>query len=149
MNMIFDAGRAADAGGRSGTAALALDMLDEGAGSLDERGIARRQSELGAVLATNTTRDVSSVSLSAIKPKLAESLDLYAAVLREPTFPDAELARVKQRLLAAIAQEKSRPFGLARRSLSRQLFGEGHAYAYAGLGLSSDVAAITREDLVA
>lgn len=149
FGLIFDAGRAADAGGRSGTAALALDMLDEGAGKLGALDIARRQSELGAELSAGTSRDVSIVSLSAITPKLEPSLDLYASLVRDPTFPAEELARLKQRLLAAVIEEKSEPFGMARRVLSRQLFGEGHPYAYAGLGLESDIMAISRDDLVA
>ncbi len=147
FSLLFNAGRAADAGGKSGTAALALDMLDEGAGKLGSPEIARRQAELGASFASANNRDVSLIGLSAITPRLAESLDLYATLVMQPTFPEAELARVKQRLLAAIVQEKSEPFGMARRVLSRQLFGEGHPYAYAGLGLESDVKAISRDDL--
>ena len=149
FSLLFNAGRAADAGGKSGTASLALDMLDEGAGKLDSPQIARREAELGASFASANNRDVSLIGLSAITPKLADSLDLYATLVTQPTFPDAELVRFKQRLLAAIVQEKSEPFGMARRVLSRQLFGEGHPYAYAGLGLESDVKAITRDDLSA
>ena len=149
FGLIFNAGRAADAGGRSGTAALALDMLDEGAGKRGSLEIAQRQAELGASISAGNARDVSMIGLSAITPKLSDSLELYASMVSEPTFPDAELARVKQRLLAAITQEKSEPFGMARRVLSRQLFGEGHPYAYAGLGLESDVKAIGRDDLAA
>ncbi len=147
FSLIFNAGRAADVGGKSGTASLALDMLDEGAGKLGSLEIARREAELGASIGSSNNRDTSLIGLSAITPKLADSLDLYATLVSQPTFPDAELARVKQRLLAAIVQEKSEPFGMARRVLSRQLYGEGHPYAYAGLGLESDVKAITRDDL--
>ena len=149
LAMLFNAGRAADAGGRSGTASLALDMLDEGAGKLGSLDIARRESELGSSLSAATQRDVSMVGLSTIDGKLPEALDLYATVVTQPTFPEAELARVKQRMLAGIVQEKSDAFGLARRVLSRQLYGEGSPYAYAGAGLESDVKAIGRDDLVA
>jgi zinc protease len=149
VGLIFDAGRATDAGGKSGTAALALDMLDEGAGQLGSMQIARREAELGASIGVSTSRDLSLIGLSAITPKLSESLDLYATLVTAPTFPAEELARVKQRMLAAIVEEKSEPSGMARRVLSRQLFGEGHPYAYAGLGLESDVKAITPQDLSA
>ncbi len=147
FSLIFNAGRAADAGGKSGTASLALDMLDEGAGKLGSPEIARREAELGASIGASNSRDVSLIGLSAITPKLADSLELYASLVTEPTFPEGQLKQVKQRLLAAITQEKAEPFGMARRVLSRQLFGEGHPYAYAGLGLESDVKAITRDDL--
>lgn len=151
LELLFDAGRAADAasGAKSGTSALTLDMLDEGAGELDALAIARRQAQLGAAIEVSLSRDVSRVSLSALSSQLQPSLALYAKLVTEPSFPDAELARVKTRLLAAIAREKSEPFGAARRVLSRLLYGEHHPYAYAGLGLERDVQAITRADLVA
>jgi zinc protease len=123
MSLIFNAGRAADAGVRSGTAAVALEMLDEGAGKRDSLQIAQRQAELGASIGSANFRDVSLVGLTAITPKLSDSLELYASLVTEPTFPEAELARVKQRELAAIAEEKAEPFGMARRVLTRQLFG--------------------------
>ena len=148
FTLLVDAGRAADAGGRSGTSALMLNMLDEGAGPLDALAIARREGDLGTSLGVAISRDTSTVGLSAITSKLPESLDLYASLIREPHFAQADLDRVKKQLLAEIHQEKAEPFGLARRVLSRQLFGEGSPYAYAGLGLESDVHAITRDDLV-
>jgi zinc protease len=149
FSMLFDAGRAADAGIRSGTAALTMDMLDEGAGDLDALAISRRQRELGAGLSFTVHRDVSIATLAAIKPRLEASLDLYATILRDPKFPENELTRLKKQQLAAIVQERAQPFGLARRVLSRLLYGEGHPYAYAGLGLPEDVKAISRDDLVA
>ncbi|MBL6749652.1 MAG: insulinase family protein [Nevskia sp.] len=149
VGLMVDAGRAADAGIKSGTSALMLDMLDEGAGALDAMAIARRQAELGIGISTSITRDTSQIGFSAVTSKLPDALALYAGMLRQPTFAQADLDRVKQRLLAAIAQEKAEPFGIARRVLSRQLYGQGSPYAYAGLGLESDVRAITREDLVA
>jgi zinc protease len=149
VRLVIDAGRAADAGAKSGTSALVLDMLDEGAGQLDALAIARRQAELGISISSSISRDTSELGFSALTSKLPDALTLYSSMLRQPLFAQADLDRVKQRMLAAIAQEKAEPFGIARRVLSRQLYGEGSPYAYAGLGLESDVQAITRDDLVA
>ncbi len=149
VQALFDAGRAADAGGKSGTAALTLDMLDEGAGPYDALGMEQRQQQLAATIAPSTSRDTSSLSLSALKPNLSASLDLLAVQLEDAKFPPAELARFKQRVLAAIEREKAQPFGAARRVISRLLYGETHPYAYAGVGLARDVAVINRDDLVA
>jgi zinc protease len=128
---------------------MLLDMLDEGAGGLDALAIARREAELGIAISTSISRDTSEMGFTAITSKLPDALKLYASMIREPTLAPADLERVKQRQLAAIAQEKAEPFGIARRVLSRQLYGEGSPYAYAGLGLESDVRAITRDDLAA
>ncbi len=149
VQALFDAGRAADAGAKSGTAALALDMLDEGAGNYDALGMEQRRQQLGATMTAATSRDTSTLALSALKANLSPSLDLLAAEIEDPKFPAADLKRFKQRLLAAIAREKAQPFGAARRVLSRILYGETHPYAYAGVGLERDVAAIDRDDLIA
>ena len=153
MSLIVDAGRAADLGagdgGRSGLAALAFSQLDEGTGTLDALAIARLQADLGIAIGTSTSREASLVSLSAIKPSLKQALDLYASIIRAPSFPEADLARAKQNLLSAIVQEKASPGGLLRRVLSKQIYGDNHPYAYTGSGEEAVIAGITREDLVA
>ncbi len=153
MALIVDAGRAADLGagdgGKSGLAALTFGQIDEGTGSLDALAIARKQADLGISIGASTSREVSIVSLSSIKPSLGPALDLYASIIRAPSFPAADLARGKQNLLSAIVQEKASPGGLLRRVLSKQIYGETHPYAYTGSGEEAVVAGITREDLVA
>lgn len=157
FDMVFDAGRAADGGGKSGVAAVTLAMLDEGVaaapgnpvGPLDALALSRRQSELGATLGASNGREASRVSLWALKPNLAPSLDLYTAVLRAPSFPPEELARIQQRTLAAIAQEKASAGGIVGRIASGLLYGPDHAYSFKGLGDEKVIAGLTREELIA
>ena len=149
FSLIADAGYAADAGIKAGTARLTLDMLDEGAGRYDALALAARAESLGAQLAAGSNLDSSLVNLNALKAQLDPSLALYADVLLRPTFPESELARLKQLQLAAIQQEKAQPGGLAQRLYTRLLYGKDHAYANprSGSGYEDTVAAISREDL--
>ncbi|HEY1075324.1 MAG TPA: pitrilysin family protein [Fontimonas sp.] len=149
MSLIADAGFAADASIKAGTARLAMNMLDEGAGKLDALALAARAEELGAQISAGSSLDSSVVSLNALKAKLDESLDLYADVLLRPTFPPEELERLRALQLAAIAQEKAQPFGIASRLYPRMIYGEGHAYANprSGTGTEDSVAAINLDDL--
>ena len=149
MALIVDAGRAADAAGRTGISAMTFGQLDEGAGTLDSLEIARRQAELGIEIGASSGREASMVTLSAIKPSLGPALDLYATIIRKPNFPQADLDRSKQNLLSAIVQEKASPGGLLRRVLSTQIYGAGHPYAYVGSGEEAVVAGTTRDDLIA
>ncbi len=149
MALIVDAGRAADAPEKTGISAMTFGQLDEGAGNLDSLAIARRQAELGIEIGASSGREASMVTLSAIKPSLGPALDLYATIIRKPTFPQADLDRSKQNLLSAIVQEKAAPGGLLRRVLSTQIYGAGHPYAYVGSGEEAVVAATTRDDLIA
>ncbi len=149
LNLIADAGYAADAGIKAGTARLTLDMLDEGAGKYDALGIAARADALGAQISASSNLDSSAVSLNALKAQLDPSLSLFADVLLRPNFPQKELDRLKQLQLAAIQQEKAQPMGMAQRLYTRLLYGEGHAYANprSGTGYEDSVRSITAEDL--
>lgn len=149
MTLIADAGYAADAGIKAGTARLTMDMLDEGAGRYDALELAARAESLGAQIGAGSSLDTSFVSLNALKAKLAPSLDLYADVLLRPTFPTEELERLRKLQLAQIQQEKAAPLGIASRLYTRLIYGEGHAYANprSGTGTEQSVNAIGVDDL--
>ncbi len=149
MSLMADAGYAADQGIKPGTAKLAMDMLDEGTRDLDSLAISRRQEELGATISAGSTLDTSAVGLNTLTAKLEPSLELYAEVLLNPSFPPHELERLRKLQLAAIQQEKAQPRGIATRLYPKLIYGEGHAYANprSGLGYEETVKAITVEDL--
>ena len=105
---------------------------------------------MGADLNSGANLDFSVVSLNALKENLDPSLAIYADVILNPMFPQAELDRLKRLQLAGIQQEKNTPTSMALRVLPRLLYGEGHAYALpmTGSGTEQSVAAISRDDLV-
>ncbi len=150
MAMQFDAGYAADAGRPLGTASFALSMMDEGTTSRSALEIAAEAESLGAILATGSNLDMSTVRLSALKPNLDASLALAADVVRNPAFAQDEMDRLRPRWLAGIAQEKARPVQLALRTLPPLLYGDGHSYSVpaTGSGTEASIGGLTREDLV-
>lgn len=150
LQLLVNSGFAADPPQAPGTASLTMAMLDEGTSSRSALEIAEELDRLGMQLATGASLDVVSATASALKANLEASLRLFADVILHPAFPDEELGRQKKQRLAAIQNEKARPFGLALRVLPRLLYGEGHPYAVplTGMGTEQSVAALTREDLV-
>jgi zinc protease len=151
MSMQFDAGYAADAGGTLGVASFAMEMLRSGTTTRSALEISAQAERLGAVLTTGSNLDASVVALSAMKAQLAPSIDLWADVLRNPTFAEAEINRLRGRWIAAIGQEKAEPGTLVQRLLPPVLYGPGHAYAVplTGTGTADSIASIDRADLVA
>src|SRR5688572_24041328 len=109
FTVIADAGYAADAQARPGTARLTMLMLQEGTRTLSSPEIADRAESLGASLSVGSSLDRSFLGMNALSARLAESLDLYADLLLNPTFPDSELERLRGQMLAAIQQEKAQP----------------------------------------
>ena len=147
--LMFDAGHAADPRERPGTAKMTLDMLDEGAGSRDTLGVARRKEELAAEIGAQSNLDTSFIMLNALKARLPESLDLLADLVRRPHFPADELARLRAQRLAAIQQEKSQPQGMATRVYPSLIYGPDHPYGgtRSGNGTEASVQAMTVDDL--
>lgn len=148
----FDAGAAADAldmPGAQGTMLAALDEGTTGPRPLDATQIAEAQERLGATISAGAAMDTSTVSLSALAPNLAPSLALMADIVRRPAFAPADVARVRDQRLAALAASLASPQGLALRSLNPLLFGAGHPYAQPGDGLgdAASLKALTPERL--
>ncbi len=148
---LFDAGYAADQGRRLGTSSFTMGMLDEGTADLDSVEIAKRKQRLGAQIATGCDLDTCNAWMSALNVNLADSLDLYADILRNPAFRDADVTRLRGQWLAGIAQEKTQPTAVALRLLPPILYGKGNAYAipFTGSGTEASIKALTTGDMQA
>jgi len=149
LSLLMDAGYAADHGGAPGTASMVMDMLDEGTTTRSSSAIAEQLEAHGAQLYTYCSLDVSYVVLNALKDQLAPALDIFADVVLNPSFPQADLDRVRKITLAEIAQEKVRPVSMGLRVLPQQLYGPDHAYSQplTGSGTEQSITAMTRADL--
>ena len=150
LTLLVDAGYAADQFAAPGTASLALDMLDEGTTRRTALQISDTLSQLGANLGTGSQLDVSSVQLSTLKENLDPSLDIFADVVLNPSFPQADFQRQQRQRLARIQREKVQPVQMALRVFPQLLYGANHAYGnpLTGSGTEASVSGMTRDDLV-
>jgi zinc protease len=149
FRLLVDSGYAADPAGLPGTAKLAMNMLDEGTKSRNALEISDQLDRLGAALGTGANLDQCQVSVSALKSKLDPTLELFADVVLNPSFPAADFAREQKQLLAAIQREKSQPASIAMRVLPGLIYGKDHPYGnpLTGSGTETSVSKITREGL--
>ncbi|MEO1311379.1 MAG: pitrilysin family protein, partial [Pseudomonadota bacterium] len=150
MSIQFDAGYAADQGGKLGVASFAGAMLDEGAGKRDALELAGDLERLGANLSVSSNVDVTTVRLSALTANLEESIDIMADVVCDPAFDEEEIERLRSRWIAQIKQEKAQPIAIALRTMPPLLYGEDHAYGVplTGSGTEESISSLTRSDLV-
>ena len=149
MQLLVNAGYAADPPARPGLASMTASMLDEGTDRRSALEIAEQLDLLGASIGSGANLDLNTVSLSALKENLRPSVELFVDVIRNPAFPQADLDRLRKQRLAGIQQEKAQPMGMAMRVLPPLLYGEGHAYSQplTGSGTVPSVEAMTRQDL--
>lgn len=150
FSLMLDSGYAADQNGIPGTSTLAMNMLDEGTATRNSLQISEELAQLGATLSTQADLDNSYVRLSALKQNLDPSLAIFADVLLNPSFPEADFRRLQALQIAGIAQEKASPFPLALRVLPRLIYGTDHAYSapFTGSGYEAGVSKLTRQDMV-
>lgn len=150
FNLVLDAGFAADQFTLPGTAALAMAMIDEGTKKRNSLKISEELALAGAYLAAGSSLDTSSVRLSALKANLDKSLEIYADVILNPSFPEADFQRLKKQQLIGIQQEKVTPVQMALRVFPKYLYGHNHAYGnpLTGSGTEESVAKMTRKHIV-
>ena len=145
LDLLLDAGYAADQFGVPGTASLAMAMLDEGTRTRaldpDQRRAGRARREPRPRAPPSTSRPSRSTRCTTTS---IASLALFADVILNPSFPQADFERLKRQRLAQIRREKAEPVGMALRVLPRLLYGEGHAYANPWTGSGTE--ASTRQD---
>lgn len=146
--LVARAGGDTDPAGRFGVASMMASMMQEGAGARDSLALADAVDFLGASLDVRSGIDSSVVSLGVPVARLAAALPLMADVLQRPTFPAAELERLRQQALTGLLQVRDNPAALAARAFPRVLFGAAHRYGTAGSPRAT-LTALTVEDLKA
>jgi predicted Zn-dependent peptidase len=149
LSMSFDAGEASDSPSSHGLASLSMSLMDEGTTSMSSQELAEAEERLGAQVSTGNSADRSLVTLSALSPNLAPSLDILADVVRNPAFAPAEVERVKAQTLTGIAQLKRDPTRVGTRLLPTVLFGPNHPYGGPAGGDDKAIAGFKPADLAA
>ncbi|NOR28167.1 MAG: insulinase family protein [Lutibacter sp.] len=150
MNLMINAGYKADYLASPGTSALAMNLIDEGTKKLNSLQINEKLQLLGASLNSYSDQDISNVYMNTLKPSFDASLELFADVVLNPSFPQKEFDRLKIEQINNIRKEKSQPIGMALRVMNKFLYGEGHPYSnpYTGTGFEATVENFKREDIV-
>jgi zinc protease len=80
---------------------------------------------------------------------LHPGLELMADSIQHPSFPAADLERVRNRRLTSLIQEQDDPVQLGFRAGALNLFGPSSPYGYDALGTTQALKAATRDDLLA
>ena len=148
VQLLLDTAYAADfAQSRAGTGNLAVALLDEGTITRDSLALADELVRLGAVVNAGGGGEQSTVSLSALKPTLDAAVGVFADVVRNPAYRQADVDRVKVQQAAAIRAQRLQPAAIANRVMSRIIYGPAHPLG--PQATEASVTAITRDDLAA
>ena len=147
-DLVLRSGSGANPVDKPGLASFTARMLQQGTTTRNALQIADRAADLGATLSSRASTDSSSVFTHSLTRSFPEALELLADVALHPSFPQAEIDRVRKERLAALVQEKDEPFTVATRILDAALYGPHHSYGYPEIGTEESLKAVTREDLL-
>ena len=116
MNWAWDGGAASDPVGQEGRMALAVAMLSEGAGPLDNVAFADAARDAGVSVSFGVGRDSTSGSLRALADALPEAIRLATLAMTQPLLSARDLDRVRARAVVGARQALETPRGVASRA---------------------------------
>ena len=122
ISMLVDAGSRYEGAGQGGLANLTARLLTYGAQRRSAVQISEALDFIGANLSTDCGHDVASVNLTILKKDLGVGLQLLAEILTESTFPQGEIDRQKQAVIASIRAREEEPGTVAAIKFADALF---------------------------
>jgi zinc protease len=146
LNYAFHGGASQDEAGKSGTAHLAADMLDEGAGDLDSKTFHERLENHAIEMTFQAGRDYLHGSLRSLNEHRDEAFDLLGLALTRPRFDADAVERVRRQELASLQRDTTNPNNLASRRWWETAF-PGHPYGRESRGTLETMPLITVDDL--
>jgi predicted Zn-dependent peptidase len=128
MQLVVLSGGLSDKPDYHGLASFTATLLREGTSKRSSKDIAEQVDALGATLTANSglSSMTSVVNTSGLVENLDQTLDLFSDVIRNPTFPQAEVDKYKTRTLAQLQFQRSIPQFLAAEQFQRAIYGTSH-----------------------
>ncbi|HEX8451389.1 MAG TPA: pitrilysin family protein [Longimicrobium sp.] len=148
LRLAIPAGSAAEPRERPGTAALVGHLLTEGTELQTAQQLNARVDYLGALLHANVGHDYAEAEAVLLHETLEEGIQLLAEIITRPSFPDAEVERIRNESLDALVAREDEPGNVADDRVSLEVFGADHPYGRPSFGTAEGIAAVTRDELV-
>ncbi len=143
------AGALYDPDDQEGLARLTAIMLQRGTARHSFAELNELTDALGASISADSGRLTVDLRLRCLVEDFPRLTALLAEVIRQPTFPAAELEKVRGQTLTGIMQGDQDTRTLAERGLRTLAYPAGHPYARATIGTRESVGAIGRDAIVA
>jgi zinc protease len=148
VRLVLRGGASLDPPGRSGLAHLVALVARRGTRRRTGPEIDLAIESLGAELGAGVDEDATYFGLSAPVEVLPRCLDVLADVATAPTFPAAEVQRLRRREIAALAHDLDEPAVVADRALLQAAYGD-HPYGHPPEGRVRELSATRRSDVAA
>jgi predicted Zn-dependent peptidase len=148
VRLVIGAGAGDVPDARAGTVSFLGAMLEQGTKKRTALQLSDDFEAIGAQHGAWFDWDSGGVSMKVLADRLDAGLELLSDVALNPTFPEAEVERLRARRIAGIQSEKSSPSTAASNAVAAALFGRAHPYGHSLTGEEADAKKLTRADIV-
>ncbi|HEY6998040.1 MAG TPA: pitrilysin family protein [Candidatus Binatia bacterium] len=146
IELLVDAGSAHESAPQAGLANLTAKLLTYGTKRRSAVQINETLDFIGASFETGCGQDTASLSMTVLKKDLGTGLELLADVLTQPTFPQPEIDRQKQAIIATIRATEENPGAVAGKAFAATLFPQS-PYGRPVEGTETSVKALQQKNL--
>jgi zinc protease len=147
LDLVIRMGAAGDPSGQGGLASLTADMLDEGTKTRSSLEISDQLADIGSYMGVNAGWDSTTANMLTLKRHLDRALEIYSDVLLNPSFPEQELARLRDTRMTGFRQRRDDPNQIASMVYSGLLYGKGHPYGRSLTGNEESLGAVAGADV--
>ena len=144
-DLVLPAGAAADPPRAAGVARLVLRLLETGTRSRTAEEVAWELEYQGVEMDAEAGWDAATIRMTTPRSRIGPALALLAELVREPAFPEAEVARLRDEQRAELLQRLKDPRALASDRALGFLYAAGEPYARPIAGTRESVARLTRD----
>lgn len=148
INGKFNAGNIEDPDGKIGLAQITAGLLEKGTTNRTADQISNETDFVGINLSVGADTEYASFTGYSLTKHFDKMLDILSDMLRNPTFPQDEIDKIKSIKLSGIKEQMDSPESLAFRMFNHTVFPAGHPYYQ--LTIDDELAntsAIQRDDI--
>lgn len=147
VELLTAAGAQHDPAGREGLATLTAALLDEGAAGRSAMEIAGSVERLGGHLVTGADWDSGYAGILILSRHLEAGVRLLSEVATAPTFPEAEVERLRRQRVTELLRRRHQPAAIADEQLAAAIY-QGTVYACSPLGTEAAISSLRRDEML-
>ncbi len=138
-----------DPAGKNGLASFTASMLDRGTTKRSSLDIANELEYVGASVGVSSDTEAVRFSGKSLSKDFNLVLDILSDQLRNPSFPQEQIDKVKGQMIVGLQMEQESPQQQAGRAFLRAIFPEGHPSRPQTLQEDAEaIQSFTRDDLI-
>ncbi len=145
FTLLLPAGTCYETEGRQGLGGITVEMSQRGAGERDSRQIVEALDFMGVERTCGVSTFHTSFSVAAVAEMLDETLEIYAAIARQPHLPDDELEESRQAAMQELLSIEDDPSHKVFTELKKLRYGNAHGRS--PHGSVDGIEAVTLDDV--